>query len=169
MVERVDNVTRYIQEQLIANNLQHRVNVIYLSDHGMIGVTPPNFINLTEFVVKDSCKMYGSSPVLQIVPTNPSESKMKNKQTIFGDLHNFKCLGFENEIFANLTRAAEQNGHFKVYNRDNLLDRWHANSARRMGPVLAVADAGYGFQDLMRKAIKYKRKHHVPSEIRVYI
>lgn len=74
MVARVDNLTKYIQEKLIENKLKHRVNVIHLSDHGMVGVTPPKFINLTKFIHKRHYKMYGSSPVLQIVPKNPSKS-----------------------------------------------------------------------------------------------
>lgn len=72
--EKVDTLTRTIQEKLIENNLGNRVNVIYLSDHGMKGVSLTNAINLTEFVAEDSCIMYGSSPVLQIVPNIPSQS-----------------------------------------------------------------------------------------------
>lgn len=78
VVEKVDNITRYIQEKLVENNLQNRLNVIHLSDHGMSSVTPPNFINLEDFVTNGSCKMFGSSPVLQIVPMDSSESKNLN-------------------------------------------------------------------------------------------
>lgn len=42
--------------------------MIHLSDHGMAGVPTARFINLTDYLEADSCKMYGSSPVLQIVP-----------------------------------------------------------------------------------------------------
>lgn len=70
----------------------------------------------------------------------------------------------ENEIFTNFTKAAERNGHFKVYNQNNLPERWHANNERRMGPILAVADIEYGFQDLMDEAIKYKELYNVTSK-----
>lgn len=70
---KLDNLTQYIQEKLIENGLDKRVNVIHLSDHGMSSVSPPNFINLMDFVANNSCKMYGSSPVVQIVPNDASK------------------------------------------------------------------------------------------------
>lgn len=70
MVAKLDMITGRIQKKLIESGLDQRVNVIHLSDHGMNSVIPPNFINLYEFVANTSCEMYGSSPVLQIVPTD---------------------------------------------------------------------------------------------------
>lgn len=72
--------------------------------------------------------------------------------------------GNENEIFANLTKAAKQNGHFKVYNNETLPARWHADNSRRMGPILAVADVDYGFQDLIKTAKFYEKMYNVTSE-----
>ncbi|XP_031625464.1 ectonucleotide pyrophosphatase/phosphodiesterase family member 5-like isoform X2 [Contarinia nasturtii] len=140
-VASVDRVTQYIEETLMANNLQNRVNVIFLSDHGMVGVPISNIIDLTLFLATDICKMYGTSPVLQIVPNDPSD---------------------ESEIFTNLTRAAEQNGHFNVYNQYDLPARWNANNARRMGPILAVAEVGYAFQDLLIDFKIYEKNLNVP-------
>lgn len=73
MVAKLDNLTKYIQEQLMAHNLDQRINVIHLSDHGMSSVVPPNFIDLRQFTAAGAFKWYGSSPILQIVPTNPCE------------------------------------------------------------------------------------------------
>lgn len=70
MVAKLDSITGRIQTKLIKSGLDKRVNVIHLSDHGMNSVTPVNFINLLKFVANGSCEMYGSSPVLQIVPTD---------------------------------------------------------------------------------------------------
>lgn len=94
MVARVDNLTQYIQEKLIANKLKNRVNVIHLSDHGMVGVNPPRFIDLTKFIHKKHYKMYGSSPVLQIVPKNPSKTCSKSllKNRYFIDARSTKFL-----------------------------------------------------------------------------
>lgn len=72
VVARLDNLTNYIQQKLIENNLDKRVNVIHLSDHGMSSVTLPHFIDLGEFIDSATYKDYGSSPVLQIVPNDPS-------------------------------------------------------------------------------------------------
>lgn len=76
-VAKLDDLTKYIQEQLIAHNLDKRINVIHLSDHGMNSVSPPNFIDLRKFTTKKAFKWYGSSPILQIVPKDDG-SKMSN-------------------------------------------------------------------------------------------
>lgn len=72
------------------------------------------------------------------------------------------------EIFAKLTKAAKENGHFKVYTPKTLPSRWHAKNARRMGPIIALADGnakeGYGFQDLMKAAKDYEKKYNITSE-----
>lgn len=68
------------------------------------------------------------------------------------------------EIFANLTKAANENGHFKVYNQKNMPQRWHANNQIRLGPIIAVADIGYGFQDLFNWAIDYKQRLNISCE-----
>ncbi|XP_031625251.1 ectonucleotide pyrophosphatase/phosphodiesterase family member 5-like [Contarinia nasturtii] len=140
MISKLDNLTQYIQDKLVATGLDKRVNVIHLSDHGMTGVAPPNFIYLDKILANDSFKMYGTSPILQIVPKDPSK---------------------EGEIYDKLTKAAEINGHFKVYTPKNIPLRWHANNTRRMGPILAVASHGYGFQDLMETAKIYEKKFNI--------
>lgn len=56
----------------------------------------------------------------------------------------------EREILTKLSEAAEQNGHFNVYNQKNLPKRWHVNNTRRVGPIISVAKTHYGFQDLFK-------------------
>lgn len=73
LVSQLDDLTKYIQQKLVENNLDQRVNVIHVSDHGMSSVSPPNFINLTNFVRNETVSYYGSSPVLQIVPRDSSK------------------------------------------------------------------------------------------------
>lgn len=70
MIQKLDSLTKYIQQKLTETGLAKRVNVIYLSDHGMSTVTPSNFIDLTAFIGNDTCKFYGTSPVLQVVPND---------------------------------------------------------------------------------------------------
>lgn len=70
----------------------------------------------------------------------------------------------ENAIFMKLKRSARRNGHFKVYNQKNIPARWHVNNTRRMGPILAVANSGYGFQDLMENAKLFKKQNNIPSK-----
>lgn len=75
-VAKLDKAVGYIQKKLIDTGLDKRVNVIHLSDHGMNSVTPPNFINLNELIADEYCTMYGTSPILQIIPKDFGEYKM---------------------------------------------------------------------------------------------
>ncbi|XP_055843677.1 ectonucleotide pyrophosphatase/phosphodiesterase family member 5-like [Episyrphus balteatus] len=126
VVASLDLLTKYIQEQIIAHKLQKRVNLIHLSDHGMAGVPTTRFINLTDYLEPDSCKMYGTSPILQIVP---SEGKL-------------------DYVYETLKNASIVEGHFDVYKSKELLKRWHATNEQRFGPIIAVAKMDYAFQDL---------------------
>lgn len=59
--------------------------------------------------------------------------------------------------------AAEKNGHFNVYANDELPIRWHAMNADRMGPITAVADPKYAFQDMFDSAIYYEKTYNISS------
>lgn len=78
------------------------------------------------------------------------------------------CLAKDDAVYAKLTKAAKENGHFKVYNQKNIPARWHVNNTRRLGPILVVADSGYGFQDLMANAIVYEKEYNIPSKCRFF-
>lgn len=66
MIRRMDDLTKYIEKRLAETGLDKRVNVVYLSDHGMSTVTPPNFIDLNPFV-ENGTMFVGTSPTLQVV------------------------------------------------------------------------------------------------------
>lgn len=128
-------------------------------------VVPPDFIDLRKFVVNGTCEMYGTSPVIQVVP-NDGDSKHVFEIT-WAYINSDSKLGKEDEVFTRLTKAAKENGHFKIYNEKNIPARWHANNTMRLGPIIAVADIGYGFQDLWDYAEYFKKKYGVPSEFRI--
>lgn len=67
-MSKLDDLTGYILDQLVKTGLDKRVDVILLSDHGVNSVSLPNIIDLRRFVVNGACEMYGTSPVIQIVP-----------------------------------------------------------------------------------------------------
>lgn len=91
--------------------------------------------------------------------------KSLSEYSIFWYKHDFLIiiLAKEKKIFAKLTKAAESNGHFKVYNRKNIPARWHVNNPKRMGPILALADVGYAFQDLRDSAEYHKKEFNISS------
>lgn len=62
-----------------------------------------------------------------------------------------------------LKTAAEQNGHFKVYSNYELPNRWNVNNSDRIGPITAVADENYAFQDMYNSAIYYEKTFNISS------
>ncbi|KAJ8940355.1 hypothetical protein NQ314_010737 [Rhamnusium bicolor] len=133
LLEKLDNVTLYLEEQLEKHKLTDKVNVIHLSDHGMVSVTPPYFINITQYMKNNTYDWAGASPCIQIIPHK----------------------GFEEEIYNSLKAASVNNGHFKVYKKEDYPKRWHYKNNPRSPPILVMSDVGYALDDLIITAPKY--------------
>lgn len=143
MLRKVDNMFALLLKYLDDNNLGNRVNIIVLSDHGMSDVPVKHFIDLTQFLTPNTYKLDNTSPLMQIIP-GP---------------------GYENEIFEKLSNAAENpKNHFKIYNNDTVPDRWRVRNKNRFGPILAVADPTYGFQDMVDLAKWFRDARDVPCK-----
>lgn len=128
-------MVKYLSERLAKENLSDVTDIIILSDHGMDTFTfnrediDDSIINLHRVVSNNSCDMYGSSPVLQVIAKD----------------------GFnQTEICNALKRAAEINGNYNVYTDDELgeMKQWHIQNSRRFGPCTVVGNPGYVFQDM---------------------
>lgn len=85
-----------------------------------------NMIDLTQTTDPRTYNMYGSSPVVQIVPHPAGQ--------------------FDN-VLNSLRETAKSNGHFNVYTNEELPERWHYRNEDRVGPITIVADLGYVFND----------------------
>ncbi|XP_058819698.1 bis(5'-adenosyl)-triphosphatase enpp4-like [Topomyia yanbarensis] len=141
LIVKLNDLTRYIYDKIREFGLQERVNVLHLSDHGMDSVMPKNFINLTSLTPPDvKYDVYGSTPVLQIVP------KVKQQTA---------------DLYRALWNASVRNGNFDVYTLENLPPRWHFNNSQRTGPITAVAKLGYGFDDMWRMVNYYRKAFNV--------
>ncbi|XP_058443625.1 bis(5'-adenosyl)-triphosphatase enpp4-like [Malaya genurostris] len=141
LIVKLNDLTRYLYEKIAEFGMVERVNVLHLSDHGMDSVMPKNFINLTGFAPADvKYDVYGSTPVLQIVP------KVKQQTA---------------DLYRALWNASIRNGNFDVYTLENLPPRWHFNNSQRTGPITAVAKLGYGFDDMWGLANFYRKTFNV--------
>lgn len=137
ILRRLDNFTTLLETKLKAVNLWEKMNVILLSDHGMIDTSPSKFINISKYLPSNKEKLFGNSPVLQISPTTAEVE----------------------DIYNRLLNASQQEGnHFKVYKNEDLPERWHYKNERRTGPITVVAEPGYAFAHDMTKAVEYYRK-----------
>ncbi|XP_015833868.1 ectonucleotide pyrophosphatase/phosphodiesterase family member 5 isoform X2 [Tribolium castaneum] len=137
LINKLDNITLYLQQQLEKNNLTGKVTVVHLSDHGMLDVKPPNFINVTQYLTPGTYTYAGSTPVLQFHPKK----------------------GFETEVYQKLKNASSQD-HFTVYKKEEFLPRWHYKDNPRSPPILVLAEVGYGLDDLIISAKQNAEKNH---------
>ncbi|XP_069680356.1 ectonucleotide pyrophosphatase/phosphodiesterase family member 5-like [Periplaneta americana] len=138
-IQKVDNITTYLRQSLVSKGLLYKVNVVLLSDHGMATVTPQRIFNLTHYINKAFFQIVDTSPVLQIRPTKGKES-----------------------VVYNALKTASQTANFSVYQSSELPARWHYAQSARTPPILAVADIGYAFQDLIEWYQDwYQRKFHI--------
>lgn len=147
MIIRTDQIARYITEQLTSHGLIDRVNIVYLSDHGMDTVQSPNFIDLTALMTPDTFDIYSNTPVMQIVPRP----------------------GFTDQVLRELSEGARQNGHFRVYTAETLPERWNIGNAQRTGPITAVADVKYAFQDMWQLLEYYKKAFNISRRFSIPI
>uniref|UniRef100_A0A6P7GL08 Ectonucleotide pyrophosphatase/phosphodiesterase family member 5-like isoform X5 n=1 Tax=Diabrotica virgifera virgifera TaxID=50390 RepID=A0A6P7GL08_DIAVI len=109
-----------------------------MSDHGLVGVTPPYFINMTQYMKYGTYDMAGGSPCLQIYPKE----------------------GHEQEIYDALKAGSLKNGHFKVYQKKNYPKQWHYKKCTRSPPILVMADVGYALDDYIKGAPEYAEKYN---------
>lgn len=142
LVSILDDVTKYIYQSIIKSNLKNKVNVVHLSDHGMDELELRNVIDLTKIIGKKKVNFYGSTPVLQIVPNNPSETQ---------------------EIYQKIKIESEKRGTFNVYTNDELPQKWKYRNDIRVGNITVVADLGYGFQDMFALADLYEKTYNIPK------
>lgn len=138
LLAKLDNVTQYLQDKLVRRGIADKVNVIHVSDHGLVTVKPPHFINITQYLTPGTYNYAGSSPCLQIIPKD----------------------GYQDEIYRRLKNASQLNGHFSVYKKNEYPDRWHYGDNSRSPPILVMADVGYALDDLILLAPKYAKKYN---------
>lgn len=140
IVAKLDEVTEYFHQKIQHHQLTQRVNVVHLSDHGMDNLELRNVVDLTKVIGDKKVTFYGTTPVLQVVPVSLSDT---------------------NFIYEKLLSEANRTGKFKVYINTTLPERWHFNNNYRVGPITAVADIGFGFQDMFTAAKFYEKAYNI--------
>nr|CAH7712172.1 unnamed protein product [Callosobruchus chinensis] len=135
MLRKLDNVTKYLQDQLESHHIADKVNVVHLSDHGLVTITPQTFINITQYMKEGTYTWAGATPCIQITPHK----------------------GHEEEIYTALKDASIKNGHFKVYKKQDFPKQWHYKNNLRSPPILVMADVGWGLDDMIEASQKYAK------------
>lgn len=121
-VARVDRVIGRLIKGLKERKIFDRVNLIIVSDHGMVALDPQNVITISEHIsLKDiDVRISGAT----LVGFNPK-------------------LGKEEEILQGLKEAGP---HLKVYKKQEIPARFHFQDHPRIPEIMAFADEGWLLQ-----------------------
>lgn len=134
-----------------------------MSDHGLSSVTPPRLINLTQYLTPDTYQTAGTSPGLHYIP-NEGMYLLQNATFSFISAQRHSILGSEESVYNELKKAAKEVGHFTVYKKEELLDRWNFKNNPRTPPIFVLAEENYGFQDISDNINWYAGKHNIRGE-----
>ena len=114
-IEQADELVGYLMEKLESNE---SINLMIVSDHGMIEVSPSKKVTLDDFIDVNKIEIIAYSPAL---------------------MFNVEGEG-EQEVFESLKRNKV---NFKVYLKEDIPDRYHLKNNSRVPEILMVADEGY--------------------------
>lgn len=130
-LEIIDSELDHMFNQMERMGLKDQVNLILLSDHGIMNLTSDN---------------------PHIIIRTDDESLAKNaEQIVVGDtVCHFYIRGEgkqekEEAVIRHLDQLRQTRGHFQVFAKNDIPERWHYRSSPRIGQVIAVANPGYMF------------------------
>lgn len=115
-VEKEDATLGKLIEGLKARGVFDKMNIVVVSDHGMVRVDPNDNIYLEDYIDLASVRIADWSPVLAIDAGNANE-----------------------ELITKLRRMP----HVQVYRKGELPERLHFRDNDRIMPVIAIAEPGW--------------------------
>lgn len=117
-IQKADSLLGYLKQRLKEKNKWDNLNVIVLSDHGMIDLSADKTILLDSIIDMDDVERITWDPATMIQPKE----------------------GKKEEVYRAL-KANEE--HYKVYRKENIPNRYQLKNHRRIPEILVVADLGY--------------------------
>ncbi|RUP51395.1 nucleotide pyrophosphatase [Jimgerdemannia flammicorona] len=114
---------------LAARNLSEIVNLVIVSDHGMMSTSTSRLVFYDDILTPDAFARIGIQegwPLLLLRPTDANATA-----DIYAQLLNH-------------TRSVPSSG-FTVYLREDVPPRFHFSATERIAPIVAIPDVGYAF------------------------
>jgi ectonucleotide pyrophosphatase/phosphodiesterase family protein 5 len=130
-------------------DLLDKTNIIILSDHGMTNLTADPFIviNLDADVLEENTiKIMISDTIAHFFVKQ--EGRRRGTSSDVPDR--------EMIIMNHLRNLKESRGHFQVFLKKDIPERWHYRDSPRIGDIILVADPGYYL--VPHKVRHYKKK-----------
>ncbi len=116
-IARVDTLIGELVDGIAKRGLTDRVNLILVSDHGMVQVDTARQVYLDDFIDMDDADVVDWSPVTAVTPKP----------------------GAFDRVYAGLRKAP----HMQVYRKDSVPERFHYRAHPRITPLVLVADEGW--------------------------
>jgi predicted AlkP superfamily pyrophosphatase or phosphodiesterase len=128
-VQKVDATLGKLLAGLEQRGVLDKLNIIIVSDHGMVAVHPDHNIFIDDYIDLSQVRIAAWSPVLTLSAGNNTD-----------------------EVIAELRKAP----HLKVYRKQDVPARLHYNDSDRIPPIVAIADPGWMITSHKRFADKKK-------------
>lgn len=133
-VKAVDNIVGYLMSRLNELAFSDRVDILFVSDHGMAEVS--NLIFLDDLVDIRTFKLVGQSPIYSVFV-----------------LEEFKHIS--DQVYKQLEVVSSQ-GHFKIFRRDQIPASYHYSKSARVGDFFILVDKNYEiFRSKVDKKFQY--------------
>ena len=139
-IQKSDRLLGYLKQKLREVNKWESINLIILSDHGMVDVSSDKTIRLDTIIDMEDVDRITWAPATMI---QPKEGKIE-------------------EIYRAL-KASEEN--YRVYRKENIPERYHIKNHRRVPDILVVADLGY---TILNENYKDRFLQSLPSAMHGY-
>ncbi|UCH10371.1 MAG: alkaline phosphatase family protein [Fidelibacterota bacterium] len=117
-LQKVDSTLGMLFDGLIQRGIMEEINIIVLSDHGMVDTDSTRVIILDEYVDLDQAGVIDWTPVLGLWPPNE----------------------LRDQIYRALKNAHPQ---LQIYLREEIPDRFHYSTHHRIPPIVGIADEGW--------------------------
>ena len=117
-IAHVDSLVGMLVDGIESRGIAHRVNLIIVSDHGMISVGPDRQIALDDYIDMSRVQVVDWSPVLAMIPD----------------------ADYVDEAYRRLKGA---HPNLQVYRKGEVPARLHYNTHPRITPIIGLADEGW--------------------------
>ncbi len=142
-IKLLDSLTGYLTTRLQEIGMRDSVNIIFVSDHGMTGISPGKTINIENILKGFQYKMGGEKPFVMIEPENEKDL----------------------DLIYNVLKKHEN--HYTVYKKKDLPEYFHYSKHPFISSIIVIADLGWSLVNnkwLERfKRNKSKGNHGYPN------
>ena len=149
-IKHVDSMLHDLFAGLDQRNLTKIVNIVVVSDHGMATTSTERVIQLDDLIDLNLIERMDGWPLYGLRPKNPVDLR---------------------GLYDRLLAEAESYGHFDVYLKESMPERYHFSNNDRIAPLWVIPKTGWAIahkEDFDVKAAKAAGKVYHPKGLHGY-